>query len=219
MALGLSLLLLSHSQFHRIATVMYLIYSFDMGLASKGFLRSRPQCNLPCVSGIAAVLLVTLLISSLPEGARGVAVVSGVCPNDCSGHGTCDTNTKACSCLDGFGSASDVAVYKSPDCSLRTCPAGPSLSDVPVAFNEAHKLAECSNAGLCDRTTGKCLCRDLFTGKACQHIKCPKDCSGHGQCKTMARLAQGGYQGAVRTESLRAIVPGTRWSFLICLQA
>lgn len=140
---------------------------------------------------VVVAIATVLVLLNAPREAHGVAVVSGVCPNDCSGHGTCNTITKACSCLDGFGSASDVALYKSPDCSLRTCPAGPSLADVPVAFNEAHKLAECSDAGLCDRTTGKCACRDLFTGKACQHIKCPKDCSGHGQCKTMARLAQG----------------------------
>jgi hypothetical protein len=39
---------------------------------------------------------------------------------NCNGHGRCDALTKTCACFEGFGAASDVAVYKSPDCSLRT---------------------------------------------------------------------------------------------------
>jgi hypothetical protein len=42
---------------------------------------------------------------------------------DCSGHGTCDAANSRCLCYNGYGSASDIALYKSPDCSLRALPA------------------------------------------------------------------------------------------------
>jgi hypothetical protein len=37
----------------------------------------------------------------------------------------------------------------------------------------AHQLAECSNAGHCDRQSGFCRCRDGFSGTACQIRDCP----------------------------------------------
>jgi len=39
---------------------------------------------------------------------------------------------------------------------------------VPTAADTAHALAECSNAGICNRGTGKCECFDGFEGDACQ---------------------------------------------------
>jgi hypothetical protein len=39
--------------------------------------------------------------------------------NDCSGHGTCTLLSKVCICNDGWGAPTDVAEYKSPDCSTR----------------------------------------------------------------------------------------------------
>ena len=32
-------------------------------------------------------------------------------------------------------------------------------------------MAECSNAGLCNRDTGKCECFDGYTGLACQRCE------------------------------------------------
>ena len=40
--------------------------------------------------------------------------------NNCNGHGTC--NTKTCACVDGWGSATDVSLYKNPACKERTFP-------------------------------------------------------------------------------------------------
>ncbi|CAM9700093.1 unnamed protein product, partial [Ectocarpus fasciculatus] len=48
---------------------------------------------------------------------------------------------------------------------------------------------ECSNKGLCDRTTATCACFIGYEGTSCQRASCPNDCSGHGVCKTNRELA------------------------------
>ena len=81
------------------------------------------------------------------------------------------------------------------DCSLRRCPNGTAWADFPTATDVAHASAECSNMGTCDRASGKCKCRQGFSGAACQLMRCPggvesgKDCSGHGVCMTMRQAA------------------------------
>lgn len=65
-------------------------------------------------------------------------------------------------------------------------PAGP-LEDT------AHYYMECSNKGLCDRTTATCTCFVGYEGTSCQRASCPNDCSGHGVCKTNRELAMGDY--------------------------
>jgi len=59
---------------------------------------------------------------------------------------------------------------------------GLARSDNTVAWNEAHFYRECSNKGICDRTTGTCNCFEGYTGKGCRRTVCPNDCSGHGMC-------------------------------------
>ena len=48
---------------------------------------------------------------------------------------------------------------------------------------------ECSDAGLCDRSTGACQCFPGYTGSACQRTACPNDCTGHGICQSNIRFA------------------------------
>jgi len=51
-----------------------------------------------------------------------------------------------------------------------------------------HRYAECSAAGVCDRTSGTCGCFAGYEGKACQRTVCPNLCSGHGQCAYIENL-------------------------------
>lgn len=111
--------------------------------------------------------------------------------NNCNSHGTCDTANSRCICYNGWGSDTDVAVYKAPDCSLRVCPSDRAWVDIPTGPNSAHALAECSNAGICDRTSGRCRCFAGYEGEACQRSACPGTpvCSGHGKCVSMKQMA------------------------------
>ena len=63
----------------------------------------------------------------------------------------------------------------------------------PGYFNtggdEGHFYMECSNRGLCDRSTGQCKCFPGYTGEACRRTVCPNDCSGHGTCESVKELA------------------------------
>jgi hypothetical protein len=110
--------------------------------------------------------------------------------NFCNGHGTCIPSTSTCACFEGWGAASDVTMYRAPDCSLRTCPVGKAWSDVPTAANKAHALAECSNRGTCNKASGFCTCYPGFTGDACQRTACPNQCSGHGVCVSIKQMAR-----------------------------
>lgn len=75
-------------------------------------------------------------------------------------------------------------------------------SDGNLLTQSAHGYAECSNAGICNRTSGECNCYDMFDGAACSRMKCPGtvidddgnetyvECSGHGVCNNMRQLAR-----------------------------
>jgi hypothetical protein len=125
-------------------------------------------------------------------GRRGdcgaATVVTTTCPGttECSGHGMCSgPPTYRCSCAAGWTGA---------DCSERTCPTGYSWFSQPSATDQAHdQLKECSDMGICSRSTGECECVPGFEGSACQLMSCPGSldtCSGHGTCLAMAQLAE-----------------------------
>lgn len=58
-----------------------------------------------------------------------------------------------------------------------TTEAYPKMADTAgtVSINTAHDYAECSNKGLCDRTTGECECLPGYDGTACQRASCPSE--------------------------------------------
>jgi len=66
-------------------------------------------------------------------------------------------------------------------------------SDNNVLSNTAHDYRECSNKGICDRSSGTCECFPGYEGSACQRASCPSSsngvCSGHGTCKTIQELS------------------------------
>ena len=85
-----------------------------------------------------------------------------------------------CHCSKGFQGA---------DCSERVCPFGVAWSDQATSTDVGHASAECSNRGICDRTTGICSCMDGFSGSACDRLTCLNDCNGKGRCFSMKDLA------------------------------
>ena len=112
--------------------------------------------------------------------------------NFCNGHGSCDFCLEKCHCYPGYGKWNDTVTTGrniDPSCQSMVCPTGKSIVDIPTAANKAHALAECSNRGMCDRTSGQCTCFPPFTGGACERLACPNDCSSHGQCLSMRELS------------------------------
>jgi len=115
------------------------------------------------------------------------------CPNACSGHGTCNSMDH-CTC---YGESADEGadkLWRGSDCSLMTCPRGKSWSDVlmtqGVSSNFDHTdEVECSDGGLCDTSTGECVCFPGYEGSACQRTTCPNSCSGHGTCRSNSDFA------------------------------
>lgn len=136
---------------------------------------------------ICFILLLLVLFTII---CLNTSVVDASCAdrNYCNGHGSC-TVSGTCLCSDGWGSPRDIADFKSNDCALRVCPAGKAWADVSDIEGDVHRVTECSGRGSCNRKTGMCECYTGFAGNACQRTKCPNDCSGHGMCKSMRRMA------------------------------
>jgi hypothetical protein len=128
---------------------------------------------------------------------RGGSYDDGPGLYECYGHGTCGGYAQQfrCVCDDGwFG-----------NCNMTTCPTGTAWFDEAWADGQAHRPAECSNMGTCDRSSGRCACHEGFYGSACQYQECPvnlaranspadglpsaKTCSAQGRCLSMRELA------------------------------
>lgn len=107
---------------------------------------------------------------------------------DCYGHGRCTgaAGNWVCDCDKGYYG----------NCATKNCPYGIPWFSEPAVDDIAHDIpVECSNAGICDRTTGNCLCGRGYEGIACERSQCSGatgdswDCSGRGRCFSMRDLA------------------------------
>jgi hypothetical protein len=106
-----------------------------------------------------------------------------VCPNQCSNHGSCQTQARFVSAGEKAiaGSAFTVSAYegyekeqqygckcdkgyRGPDCSQVECPSG---ADVMGANGGAEGM-DCSGRGLCNYGTGECQCFRGFFGERCE---------------------------------------------------
>lgn len=123
----------------------------------------------------------------------GLLLLVAFCVQCC--HGSCPvgmTNAKICS---GYGKCTPQnqcvcdSRHTGFDCSQRTssglpfgshgtdsrfmdeidlCPLGNAWVAPAQATDVAHYPVECSNKGICDRSSGVCQCMEGFTGTACQ---------------------------------------------------
>ena len=125
---------------------------------------------------------------------------SGVATSSCPGE--------FISCL-GLGVCSGYPSYRcecnsgrhGPDCALLSCPTGKSWFFFPSLDDSGHTFTECSNMGVCDETTGECICEYGFSGAACEYMDCAgtPECNGNGQCLSMSNLANAAKTNGVST--------------------
>lgn len=107
-------------------------------------------------------------------GYGGEACARTLCPNDCSGHGVCQSESRfavdagvtytgwdaeksmGCRCDGGF---------RGNDCSLRECPSGVD----PLGADGGAEGRDCSGRGVCDYSSGICGCFRGYFGERCEY--------------------------------------------------
>jgi hypothetical protein len=110
-------------------------------------------------------------------GYTGSACQRTECPNDCNGHGICQSNIRfAADAGARYIGAWDAGMqygclcdsgYRGPDCSLKECPS----SDDPLQYQGNSEGRDCSGRGLCDYESGLCQCFNGYTGQDCQTVE------------------------------------------------
>ncbi len=131
---------------------------------------------------------------------HGVVCSERFCsPRDCNGHGACNTKLGKCDCEPGFGGA---GCEKAHLCAGNCTNHGACVVTRATVGAESSSHCECEHGwsgkacahdDRCDLDFGgcgehghcldnKCACDEGYIGKQCKDRKCPKQCSGHGEC-------------------------------------
>ncbi|XP_064191130.1 teneurin-3 isoform X3 [Anguilla rostrata] len=92
-------------------------------------------------------------------GGTSCEILKTMCPDQCSGHGTYQTDTGTCTC---------DANWTGPDCSV-----GKDRTEVCSV--------DCGSHGVC--LGGACRCEEGWTGSVCDQKSCHPRCAEHGSCK------------------------------------
>ncbi|XP_065121596.1 teneurin-3 isoform X6 [Paramisgurnus dabryanus] len=87
-------------------------------------------------------------------GGTSCEILKTMCPDQCSGHGTYQTESGTCTC---------DANWTGPDCSIEVC------------------AVDCGSHGVC--IGGSCRCDEGWTGTVCDLKACHPRCTEHGTCK------------------------------------
>ncbi|XP_054167929.1 teneurin-m-like [Oppia nitens] len=124
--------------------------------------------------------------------------------SDCNGHGKCVSGV--CHCLPGFrGDNCDIVDCLDPLCSAHgACIDGQCWCKVGwtgVNCTDADQrlsqfFPNCSQHGVYDLDTGKCVCFPHFTGINCDIAKCNLDCGAHGVCEGGRCVCDNGWHGS-----------------------
>ncbi|XP_059410305.1 teneurin-3 isoform X3 [Carassius carassius] len=87
-------------------------------------------------------------------GGNNCEILKTMCPDQCSGHGTYQTESGTCTCDTN---------WTGPDCSIEVC------------------AVDCGSHGVC--IGGSCRCEEGWTGSECDLKACHPRCTEHGTCK------------------------------------
>lgn len=117
---------------------------------------------------IIFLLIISLLIRNVES-----------CHNNCNRNGKCN-KWDICECFQS---------WTGPDCSLKTCPSGPSIVGIASSTDTAHRLEVCSGRGHCDHNTGNCICASNFVGNDCGRSLCQNNCNNNGECVSLRTAA------------------------------
>ncbi|XP_044748405.1 teneurin-a isoform X3 [Coccinella septempunctata] len=122
---------------------------------------------------------------------------------DCTGHGQCVKGS--CHCRPGWkGEACDEPDCEDPTCSEHGacvhgqcyCKAGWKGPRCDVIDEQVHKcLPTCSEHGVYDLESAKCICNRHWTGPDCSQALCNLDCGPHGRCDSGKCRCEAGWTG------------------------